>query len=374
MNNLGLYIHIPFCASKCAYCAFNSVVAQDYNPYIKALVGEIEAKAQKYSQGRVLDSIYFGGGTPSLLSQGQFSLIFKTIKSNFTLYKDCEITVEVNPASADFDKLSYLKEEGVNRISLGLQCANDGILKVLRRPHNTKQFTDTLSDIKRAGIENFSADVMIGLPSQTLKDIEKTLDLCVDCGVSHLSCYALKIERGTPFYRQKAHLKLPDDDMSADMYDFCLSYLTHKGLNRYEISNFAKEGYRCRHNLKYWKSLDYLAAGVSAGGFISHYRYQNIKDIDKYIYKIDKGEKVSYGKKLNKEELMFEYLMMALRLDEGFSLTDFKNRFNVSFEEVYGPKAQSLLDKGFLTEKENFISLPQDKSGVLNSILIDLLF
>lgn len=374
MNSLGLYIHVPFCASKCAYCAFTSAPSNNYQPYVKALVKEIEGKAARFSQGRVLDSVYFGGGTPSLLSKEQFALIFEAIRGNFTVFDDCEITVEVNPASADFDKLSFLKEMGVNRVSVGLQCANDNILKTLRRPHGVFQFVSTAEDVKRAGINNFSADVMIGLPSQTLKDVEQTLSLSVEKGASHLSCYALKIERGTPFYKQARSLNLPSDEETADMYDFCLSYLKTKGFARYEISNFAKEGFACRHNLKYWKSRDYLAAGVSAGGFISPLRYQNIKNTDKYIDRINKGERVSYGRRLRKEELIFEYVMMALRLDEGFDTKDFYSRFGVRFEEIYGQKAKALVDRGFLSKAEDKICVPQGKSGVLNSILIELLF
>ncbi len=373
MNSLGLYIHIPFCASKCAYCAFDSAPCSDYQPYVRALVKEIRGKAEGYSKGRILDTVYFGGGTPSLLSKEQFLLIFQEIKRDFSLSGDCEITVEVNPASADFDKLSFLKEQGVNRVSVGLQCANEDILKILRRPHGLAQFAGTAEDVKRAGITNFSADVMIGLPTQKIEDVEQTLSLAVKSGVSHISCYALKVERGTPFYRQRASLSLPCDDETADMYDFCLKYLKERGFGRYEISNFAKEGFACRHNLKYWQSCDYLAAGVSAGGFISPYRYQNIKNTEKYIDKISKGEKVSYGAKLSKDELMFEYIMMALRLDSGFDVKDFCARFG-GFEEYYGQKAKALIEKGFLEKVGDTIRVPKNKSGVLNSVLIELLF
>ncbi|MEG1527837.1 MAG: radical SAM family heme chaperone HemW [Clostridia bacterium] len=371
MTDLALYIHIPFCVSKCIYCNFNSSVCDDYDSYIKALCCEIEQKARNFScRGKKLLSVYFGGGTPSLLSEEQLACIFEAIKSNFVL-EDTEITLEVNPSSANKTKLKRFVELGVNRFSVGLQCANDDILRLIGRPHNTCDFVNTINILHSLSVDNISCDIMLGLPNQTIKDVEDTLKLCLDLNIPHFSCYALKVERGTPIYKMK--LNLPDMDTVVDMYDVCCKVLKNNNINRYEISNYAKPNYACKHNCRYWDYGDYLAVGVSASGFVGKVRYTNIANRQKYISKINSNLPVYSSKKhIKGEECYFEYTMLALRREKGLNTQDFFNEFGVDFFAYYKEKLNKLISQGLLINKDGIITATN--LYILNAILVDLLF
>ena len=284
-KTLGIYIHIPFCASKCGYCDFYSLAGCDrlMPKYQDALVEHIRESYPAF-KGRYIDTVYFGGGTPSYYGAGRLIELWDELKASGSVLRDCEVTLEANPDSAVFKDLARLRKEGFNRISLGAQSANNDILKLIGRRHNWKQVELTVIAAREAGFDNLSIDLIYGLPSQTAADWADTLMRVIELRPEHISCYGLTLEPGTPMYEKYSGSQiLPSEDDQADMYLYAAETLEHYGYSQYEVSNFAVKGYESRHNMRYWRLRDYLGFGAGAHSCMGNARFSYIKDADQYI-------------------------------------------------------------------------------------------
>ena len=339
---LGLYVHVPFCRSKCAYCDFYSMACKDdklmdgYLDAVCAHVKEAGALAPNYK----VDTIYFGGGTPSFFGAEGIATILATIRRNFDVDNAAEITLECNPDSVNDRLLHRMRAEGVNRISLGIQTDDDDLLSKLGRPHNYAQAVSAYQRIRKAGFKNVSVDLMYGLPGQTLRTWQETLDHVLRLLPEHVSCYGLKIEEGTPFHEYKEMLNLPDDDLQADMYLAAVEMLRSRGYRHYEISNFARKGLYSRHNMKYWTGGQYLGFGPSASSDFAGKRFVLSRDLQSYITGIrDGGEVMEDVQEIPLRERAGEYLMLRLRTHNGIAADEYERKFLLPFaplEEVLG--------------------------------------
>ena len=318
MDRLGVYIHIPFCVSKCGYCDFYSIAGgkQRMPDYQSALLSHISESSEAMSSYEI-DSIYIGGGTPSCYGAKRIVEILDELKRMGNVRLDSEITVEVNPDTTKLDELKLLRSEGVNRLSIGVQSANNDILKIIGRRHNFRQAEIAVDTAREAGFENVSLDLIYGLPSQTRGDWAETLSRALELHPEHLSCYGLKLEEGTPMYRSYLGSPLiPDEDEQADMYLYTVDTLKHYGLEQYEISNFAIPGYESRHNLKYWLLQEYAGFGPGAYSDFGNVRYGYVRDLDAYL----KGElRLQESETVDPDEREREYLMLGMRTVHGIS-------------------------------------------------------
>ncbi|MGN1432747.1 MAG: radical SAM family heme chaperone HemW [Ruminococcus sp.] len=324
-NTIGLYIHIPFCKSKCPYCDFYSGRASenDYNNYIKALSDNIKFWSKKTD--KTVSSVYFGGGTPSILGSERLSYLLNLIKEYFYIADNAEITVEVNPDSGKTLDFDLLKMTGFNRISVGMQSAVEKELKALGRIHGINDAEITAKRAKKAGIDNISLDLMLGIPYQTIESLKKSIDFCANCGVTHISSYILKIESGTVFDKIQNKLELPDEDSQAQLYLFAVDYLKKLGFEQYEISNFAKADYESRHNINYWKCGEYIGIGPSAHSFFEGKRFYYSRNTEDFIK--NKTYFDCFGG--DKEE----FIMLTLRLKSGLNFKEYKVKYNEDFPE-----------------------------------------
>ena len=337
---LGIYIHIPFCRSKCRYCDFYSVTDMDNrtrNSYLDAICDHIRETGPLAPEHRV-DTIYFGGGTPSFFGADGMAAILSTIRRSFEVANDAEITFEANPDSVTPRLLRRLKGEGFNRVSLGIQSDDDEMLDVLGRPHTYDEAVEAVRLIRRAGFRNLSVDLIYGLPEQTLESWQQTLNHVLQLKPEHISCYGLKIEEGTPFCSMQNQLRLPDDDLQADMYLSTVEILRSKGYRQYEISNFCLRGRESRHNLKYWTGGEYLGFGPDASSDFAGKRYAIIRDLQSYIEGIREGGQVLRDiQTVPSRERAGEYLMMGLRTAHGICAEEYEKRYLLPFaplEEV----------------------------------------
>ncbi len=333
---LGLYLHIPFCQKKCNYCDFYSIPGQEskWKPYYKALLTHLQETAS-FTPDHYLDTIYFGGGTPSYFHSEYLASLLHTIQTRFQVQPDAEITIEANPGSITEDRLSFLRQAGFNRISIGMQSEKDETLSILGRPHTFSQTKEAVQAARNAGFQNLSLDLMYGLPHQTLESWQNTLQTAVDLNPDHLSCYGLKIEEGTPFYNQRNHFFLPDDDIQADFYLFCVHFLKKAGYEQYEISNFAKPGMESRHNLKYWTLNEYIGLGPGAHSDFGGYRYSFLRDLDAYIQGVQTGASLlDECEALPKGKRHGEYLMLGLRTARGISEEEYARPYAMEFEPI----------------------------------------
>jgi len=397
---LSLYIHIPFCKKKCLYCDFLSApaCAQEQEDYVKALLREISVMAKLCEEYRVI-SVFFGGGTPSLLSSSQMERIMSAIRKGYDLCEDAEITVECNPATADLPKLSAYRECGINRLSIGLQSANDKELKELGRIHNYRQFLETFDAARKAGFTNINVDIMSALPGQTYESYMHTLTSVISLHPEHISAYSLIIEEGTPFYErygegaankvvqgmESAHIypQLPDEDTERKMYHDTAKVLQKEGYLRYEISNYAKKGYECRHNMTYWTGIEYLGLGLGASSYFRGYRYKNITDLNDYIQKcmerlsiqnILQGAAESMLDSpltdeivaLTVKDKMEEYMFLGLRLKKGVSIHRFQQQFGLSMDNVYGKVIGKLKQEGLLWQQGDSLRLSKKGTDLAN--------
>lgn len=326
---LGIYIHIPFCASKCSYCDFYSLQNCDYlmPEYQDALLEHIRESSGSIRNYEV-DSIYFGGGTPSFYGADRIADILDELKLNGNVRLDSEITVECNPDSISPTALKLLRQEGVNRLSIGVQATDNSLLKLIGRRHNFQQAQKAYQDARNAGFDNISLDLMYGLPSQTRTDWADTLSKIVEMHPEHLSCYGLKLEPGTPMYKNYCGSAiLPSDDEQADMYSYAAEMLERYGYRQYEISNFAAPGYESRHNLKYWNMDDYMSFGPGAHSCIGSVRYSYVKDLKAYIQGVMRGGAiVDEYQVTDSMEKSVEYLMLGMRTARGISEQDYHVR------------------------------------------------
>ena len=369
-EGIGLYVHIPFCVSKCKYCdfaSFSNIGCAEKEEYVKRLISEIESYGGKRKK---LNSIFFGGGTPSLLTIPQMQDICKAIKDTFEISSDCEFTVEVNPKTIDRGKLDFYKSIGVNRISIGMQSIHENELKYLGRIHSFDEFLDCYSMVIDAGISNINVDIMYGIPHQTKESFIETLKRVVLLEPAHISVYGLIIEPGTPFYENRDSLPIPSEDDEVEMYYDACGLLATGGYNHYEISNYAKPGFECRHNLKYWENKSFIGVGLSAYSYIEKLRYGNTKNFNEYLT-------ADYAKyrtedKVDAESERFEYVMMHLRLSSGISLREFRERFSSCFLDDVGDALKKYIDNGYVACSDDRVWLTEKGFYLSNSIIADI--
>ncbi len=385
---LGIYVHVPFCRSKCQYCDFYSLTTKDDNlldGYLDAVCDHIK-EAGPLAPNYKVDSIYFGGGTPSFFGADGLAIILTTIRRCFDVTADAEITFEANPDSVNDKLLHRLRAEGFNRVSLGIQCDNDEILKRIGRPHTYAQAVSAFQRIRKAGFRNISVDLIYGLPGQTLQSWQDTLDHVLQLNPEHISCYGLKLEEGTPLYEYRDYANLPDDDAQADMYLAAVETLRGRGFKQYEISNFCRKGLQSRHNLKYWTGGEYLGFGPSASSDFAGKRFTLVRDLHTYILGIREGGEVMEDvQEIPLRERAGEYLMLRLRTSLGINREEYERMFLLPFDpleqvlrkhESYYHTAQDgdgrwfLTAKGFLTSNDiiSDLLLAQDGSTPLKKI------
>lgn len=380
-KRLGIYVHIPFCKSKCAYCDFNSSVPQNgeiMTRYVSAIISHMESYRYIKNEYEV-DSVFIGGGTPTALPQEELTRLIKGIKKCFDLTRGAEFTVEANPATVTLPLLKQLKRLGVNRLSFGMQSADNNELKALSRLHTRQQFLESYNLAREAKFDNINIDVMFGIPYQTYDSLLKTLNFVTRLSPEHISLYNLKIEPGTPFYENIKAVKevCADEEMEYAMYSAAIEFLASRGYGQYEISNFALRGYDCYHNLKYWNCDEYLGFGVSAHSFFNGNRFSFISDIKKYIPAVEdlssNIEITAESEQLEMRERMGEYIMLRFRLTEGLDTLRFASMFGVSFEERYGAKVKRYLQNGFMVKNGSSYALTPAGMFVSNYILSDIL-
>ena len=364
---LGLYLHFPFCISKCPYCDFNSYPLKEENQitsYIYALYKEIITYSQKLKKSNIR-TVYLGGGTPTILSGVQIYNILEFCKDKFTIDKDAEITIEANPGTLDDEKIKLLIESGINRLSLGAQSFNDLLLKKLGRIHNTQDIVDSYSLAREIGFNNINIDIMFALPDQTIKDLQATLKRAVSLKPDHLSLYNLTIKPGTEYYEKYkgSKLKLPTEDEEFDMYNWAIKFLEENDFEQYEISNFARPYKRSMHNLIYWNNKPYLGIGAGAYSFIRGYRYMNFKDPARYIKEVMNDKlPIDNGEKLSLRKRMIETIILGLRTKDGVSYKKYKKRFGVDLNDIFPQQIKKLVNLGLL-QKDNY-KIKLTKKGV----------
>ena len=336
MTPLGIYIHIPFCLSKCAYCDFYSQCGtkSEYNEYTSALIKHI-SEAQMRSSDYVVDSIYFGGGTPTAIGEKNLIKILKAVFKSFRVSGDCEITTEANPNTVNLPMLKKMAKAGFNRISFGMQSADSAELRVLGRTHSFDEVCAAVDMARKAKIENISLDLMYGLPSQTVEGFLDSLEKAMELSPTHISCYSLKLEEGTPLAERPETLHLPSDDDGADMYLAAVERLAEEGYAQYEISNFAKDGKESRHNMKYWTLEDYWGFGPSAHSLVGRKRFSYISDRFRYIEALRNEEEIiDRIETINTAGRCGEYLMLGLRTTRGISANILEKKYLTFFDEI----------------------------------------
>ena len=377
MKKLGLYIHIPFCKQKCNYCDFYSLGCQESKipSYIDALCNHIEREAHLYSNYE-FDTIFLGGGTPSLIEPKDFEKLAKAIKCYLKITQGAEFSIEANPCTLTKEKLNCYKSSGVSRISIGLQSTSDSELKCLGRIHDLEKFKESYLLARECGIDNINIDIMYGLPNQSLADFSKTIREVCEFAPEHISAYCLKIEENTPFYKMRNSLILPNDDEEYEMYMYLCSELEKQGYEQYEISNFSKKGARCVHNLKYWLSEEYIGIGPSAHSYFNGQRYFYEDNVDNYINDlmcVDKCPTKHYEEKTSlKENSKDEYVMLKMRLSDGINVNEYKQKFGCEFIVDY-PRILDYIENGYVKEENEEYSFTPKGFFVSNYILTQIL-
>jgi len=370
-KTLGIYLHIPFCIKKCDYCDFCSfpcVSDEKKELYVEALCRHIRSYKEK-CVGYTVDTVYFGGGTPTLLKIPQFERIFEALRETFEITEDAEITSECNPATADLEYFKEMRRLGFNRLSIGCQTLNDNELRALGRVHNKNDFISAFSDARRAGFDNISVDLMFGIPEQTEESFKNTLDGILELSPEHISAYGLIIEEGTPFFDNREKLVLPDEDLEYTMYVGAVKRLAEQGYARYEISNFAKDCRESRHNLKYWRREEYLGFGVSAHSFFKDERFEHTTELDRYI----RGEFVSQKELICETEAVNEYVMLKMRLAEGVDESEFERLFGKSFDDVFGRALERFIRADLVIREGGRCRFTDSGLYVSNSVLSEIL-
>ena len=372
---LGIYIHVPFCRSKCSYCDFYSIATRDEktcDTYISTVCAHIK-EAGALAPGYRVDTVYFGGGTPSYLGAEGLATILTAVRRHFDVAGDAEITFEANPDSITDKLLQRLRSEGFNRVSLGIQTDDDAILKHIGRPHNYAQAAAAAQRIRRAGFDNLSVDLIYGLPNQTLNGWAETLQHVLTLRPDHVSCYGLKVEPGTPLDQIKDISNLPDDDLQADMYLAAVEILGNKGYRQYEISNFARRGMVSRHNMKYWLGGEYLGFGPDASSDFAGKRFKIIRSLPKYVEGIKKGGQVLEEiEEIPLRERAGEYLMTRLRTTDGISREEYEKQYLLPFDPIE-EGMKKLQDHNMATQTpEGRWHLTPEGFLLSNSIIINL--
>ena len=376
MDKISLYIHIPFCAQKCLYCDFPSFARKDHlrKAYIEALNKEIISLREKHNNLEI-NTIFIGGGTPSVLEADELECLLKEV-AKLNMAKDIEYSMECNPGNLTEEKLEVMKKYGVNRISMGLQAKQDNLLKGLGRIHNYKTFKENFLLAKKVGFNNINVDLMFGLPNQRLNEWEETLREIISLEPAHISAYSLIIEEGTAFYNlyENDKLKLPTEEEERKMYHLAKKILEENGFNQYEISNYAKEGKECRHNLAYWNMDNWIGVGSAAASYINGKRIKNISSVEEYINSInEKGEAVEEIINNSKNDNMEEFMFMGLRKINGIDENEFKKRFSMNINDVYGEILNKYIGEGLLIRESGRIFLSEKGIEISNIIMADFL-
>ncbi len=382
LSRFSLYLHVPFCGTRCTYCAFNTYIHAEglIMPYIGAMCHELTWLAQTTPQP--LHTIYFGGGTPSLLPAEAVARILDTCRQGFEVTNDAEITLEANPGAIDRGYLTALRESGVNRLSIGMQSAHTQELRLFARQHGVEAVARTVEDARRAGFDNVSLDLIYGVPQQTLAMWRESVSAALALNPEHLSMYALGLETGTPMARwvERGWLPTPDDDLAADMYDVADEMVSAAGLVQYEISNWARPGFACRHNLQYWRNDPYLGVGAGAHGYAGGIRYEIVKPIQRYIDLATRQDRplpfpltptVERYEVIDVPGAMAEHMMTGLRLvEEGVSAEGFYRRFGRSLREVYGGVLDWLSECNLLRQDGDQIRLTPRARLLSNQVFL----
>ena len=372
MKEIGVYIHIPFCKHKCSYCDFVSFEGKDdlIQQYIKCLKDEIRIKK---NNDYLVKTIYIGGGTPSYISAKSIKDILNVIREKFKVDENAEITIEINPGTIDKEKMQTYIESGINRISVGLQSSNDSLLKEIDRIHNFEQFLETIKIAKSVGFSNINADVMIGLPNQTIYDVEDTINLLLKENLQHISVYSLIVEDGTKIKKQieNKKLSLPDEEIERYMYWFTKRKLEKNGFIHYEISNFAKPGYASKHNMDCWNQKEYIGFGLNASSYEDDVRYKNTSDLKIYIKNLEKGEQlknIQIEEKQDKKAKMDEFFLLGLRKINGVNLNEFEHKFNENPIFIYKDTFEKLLDEDLIVFDINYVKLSKKGLDLANQV------
>lgn len=373
MRELEIYIHIPFCVKKCDYCDFVSFPASygRQEAYVNALKKEIAAFSP---DGFVVSSIFFGGGTPSIVPAGWIAELMDLIRSRFYVKDDAEITIEANPGTVNREKMLTYKSAGINRISFGCQSADDAELLRLGRIHTYREFLQSFRLARDCGFANISVDLMSGLPDQTKESWERSLRLIAALGPEHISAYSLILEEGTEFWRRRDSLHLPDEDTERFMYEDTERTLRLYGYHQYEISNYAKEGFECRHNLGYWTGTEYIGFGIAAASMVGDVRFRNTDDLDVYLACGGDPERIrTVDEILKKKDRMAETMILGLRLTRGVSEEEFYRRYGRRIEDVYGDVVSRYESAGLLERADGCVRLTRRGLSLSNVVMADFL-
>lgn len=366
-QEISLYIHIPFCVRKCLYCDFPSFSGMDgmFEDYVRRLCREMGEAAPSF-QGIGVKSVFFGGGTPSILPPALMGRIMDKIMSAYDVNSDAEISMEANPGTLDAAKLREYKSMYFNRLSMGLQAWQDRLLERLGRIHSVGEFEDNFLQARDSGFKNINVDLMFSLPGQTLDDWQETLEKVMRLDPEHISAYSLIIEEGTPFFDmyEKGQITETDENTDRRMYYLAKEMLSDKGFRQYEISNFAKDGFECRHNITYWRTEEYRGFGLGAHSYVDGTRFHNSADMKEYMAG---GGRLDM-EKLTPEEMQEEFMFMGLRMNEGISREEFLKRFKTDITSVYGQEISELISEGLLTENNGRISLTDRGVDVSNQV------
>ena len=374
MKEVGLYIHIPFCKQKCNYCDFNSYVCNEdkVQNYIDALIKEIKMY-NKQVQFK-FKTVFFGGGTPTFIHYKHIEAIMGEIKPRIA--EDAEISMECNPGTVNHESLKAYKKMGINRLSIGLQAWQPELQKALGRIHSTEQFLTNLEQAREAGFENISADLMFALPDQSLEMWLETVERVASLGLKHISCYSLKVEEGTPFYKlyQQNELQLPGEELDRAMYHHGIDLLHKQGLKQYEISNFAVPGYECKHNLIYWENKEYLGVGAGSHSKLDGVRFSNFKSIGAYIEQIEhKAFPIEEKNVIATEEDMWETIILFLRLNKGLDIKYFNHKYKVDFMDKYATAINKITKNRLAEIVDNHLKLTVLGMDLSNSVFIEFL-
>lgn len=374
---LGLYIHVPFCAQKCYYCDFNSykIKSNEKEDYLINIEKEMEFYKEEFKD-KYFDTVFFGGGTPSILKIDELRKLVNYMFENFNIKKDAEITIECNPGTINKEKLKAIKEMGINRLSIGLQATQNYHLKSIGRIHTYEEFEKNYYDAIDVGLTNINVDLMYALPNQKEEEWKETLDKIIKLNPSHISAYSLILEEGTKLYDmyENNEFNLLDEDTDIDMYEYTINTLKKHGYSQYEISNYAKKGKECKHNIIYWKCDNYLGLGPGASGYINDIRYSNIEDLNEYNNKINQNIKpISEENKLSEKDKIEEFIFMGLRMNEGINLEVFKERFKIDFYELYKEVLDKLLERELIKLDKFNLSLTQKGREISNSVFIEFI-
>lgn len=376
-KDIGIYIHIPFCESKCSYCDFTSFNKNEKNiqEYMKSLFKEISFYKNTLKNYKA-SSIFIGGGTPSIIDGNMIKELLKFINSQVEINDECEITIESNPNSLSLEKTHLYKEAGVNRVSIGAQSFNNNILKVIGRVHSSEDIYQAVENVKKSGINNINIDLMLGLPGQNIKDINLSIKEIEKIHINHISYYSLILEENTPLYNKvkKGEIVMPSEDEDRIMYHTMVESLEKLGFNQYEISNFAKAGFQCKHNLNYWDIGEYLGFGLSSHSNIDCERYWNETSLSEYNNRISMNNKPIMGKEqLTKSDRINEYSIMGLRLNKGIDMVKANVKYNIDYFSYYKDEINKNINLGLIELEGSYIKLTAKGRDLANQVEVDFI-